>query len=326
MQFQVQPISLKPRLGARNYFDCFESSVGGLLSYCLGGQDLVKPLYCLFDCCAISTDFHGVTSLCPRAADVNALILQAFGFRREALRYNGDLGVLQSVAGPFYVDFDEYYFHGYHHYRRVHFRHASLCSQVDMVGKLTILDPVLDFTRDTGYDSNFLSIPSDINGTDALLFVYLKSASTPSKSPIELSRQLLSIIPKENLAAWKCTDTNTDGAIEHSFGLMAYKKFLVLLRNRMGNLLGADHFYRWIFPLVWKLEYLNELHSHEEACVRERNLLSDWIDKMEKLEVILLRLTSSRSEILWTSALKRWEEILSIAEEYLILEERRIGS
>jgi len=321
MRKTIIPLCRDIQFGKRNYFDCYEAAVGGLLQFHLNNTIDVKSLYSLFDAVCLSIDKQERIYLHSRLPDINNIIIQILGF--ELISFHNITELFKSNnTGPFIVDFDEFYFEGYHNYKKSHFRHASIASEVKNPSSIIILDPVLEFLGDSCCVEKTLYIPSHLNDDNALVFIIIKDNNkNENHDKIFYSDQLTLNISKYNTNIWRSEYINNDSEIYY-FGISALEKFMELLMNKNNNVYNTE-FYKWIYPLVWKQEFLQKLDDPQSLLISSH--MRNIINEMEQLELILLRLKSSKNNRLHNSAIKRWNKIVSMLYKYLKLENERIG-
>lgn len=320
MRKTIFPICRDIQFGKRNYFDCYEAAVGGLLQYHLNDSIDVKSLYCLFDAVCLSIDQQQGIYLHSRIPDINYIILQILGF--DPLSFTNVSELLKSNnADPFIIDFDEYYFEGYHNFRKTHFRHASIATEVINPYSIKILDPVLEFLGDSCCVEKILSIPGYLEDANALDFIILTDKNKNATHGKILNYEQLKIsISKNNIEFWQGKKFNNDDQLYY-FGIAAFDKFTELFTNATHNVFSTE-FYKWIYPLVWKEEYFTKIDNPQSLLISSH--LKDLINEMEQLEVILLRLKSSNNARLHKSAIIRWDNIVSKIHKYIKLENERI--
>jgi hypothetical protein len=315
----ITPICREILYGKRNYFDCYEAAVGGLLQYHLNDTVDVKSLYSLFDAVSLSIDDEEKLFLHSRALDVNSLMVQVLGF--EPLSFSDITALVETNTeeSPFIVDFDEYYFEGYHNYQTCHFTHAALAADILDRSRIIILDPVLEFMGDSCCVEKILRVPDYPDNVQALTGTILRKRN--DFHPSCITDRLVTDILINNIEVWRGGETNTGGE-SHFFGLTALEKFTEALNNNGEYIFGTD-FYKWIYPIVWKEEYLQKFNDFSSLTISSH--LRMIINEMEQFETILLRLKSSGNARLRGSALKRWDDIVSMAYKYISLERERIG-
>jgi hypothetical protein len=318
MRKKITPICRKILYGKRNYFDCYEAAVGGLLQYHLNGTVDVKSLYSLFDAVSLSIDNKGKISLHSRVLDVNSLMIQVLGFEPLSFPDITALEECNNHESPFIVDFDEYYFKGYHNYQTCHFGHAALATEILDRSRIIILDPVLEFMGDSCCVEKILTVPDHPDDVQALTGTILRKLN--DFHPSGITDRLVTDILRNNIEVWRGGEAGTGGQ-SYYFGLTALENFTDVLKNN-GKYDFSIEFYKWIYPLVWKEEYLNR--SNDSRSLSISSHLKMIIHEMEQFETILLRLKSSGNARLRGSALKRWDTIVSMAYKYIILERERI--
>jgi hypothetical protein len=314
----ITPICREIRFGKRNYFDCYEAAVGGLLQYHVNSSVDVKSLYSLFDAVSLSIDNKERIYLHSRALDVNNFMMQVLGFEPMAFSDITTLLEINPHDSPFIIDFDEYYFKGYHNYQTTHFRHAALATEVLDYSRIIILDPVLEFMGDSCCVEKILTVPDHLDDMQVLTCTILRERKGFHAESIKKD-QLETDILRINTDVWRGGET--EGEIYY-FGLTALEKFKNVLMNNGKYIIGTE-FYKWIYPLVWKEEYLQKRNDSRSLMISSH--LRKMITEMEQLETILLRLKSSKNARLHHSALERWDKITSMVYQYITLERERIG-
>ncbi|MGB9591860.1 MAG: hypothetical protein ACPL1K_05025, partial [Candidatus Kryptoniota bacterium] len=257
---------------------------------------------------------------------VNQMLLRAFNFEMRPYASISTLSGELNGSVPFLAEFDEYYFEKYSHFRKDHFLHASFARRIVSGSSIEIVDPVLRWETDYGFENKVLGIPSlSPNGKrDVARFYLLRengSGITASPDWQILERQLLTL----NLEMWKLQNFFVASVGSRSYaGITALRIFSeIIVGDALVSKASARQFYKWIFPFVWKLEYFRK--SLSPGAVLQVSLMESIVREMEIFEGVLLRLLVSRDSYLHSAAVKRWARIISLVEKYIELEASRLA-
>lgn len=308
------------KFNQRNYFDCYESSFGGMLAYYNNDYDFILSLYCIPD--AVSLYINQDTSeimLNSRSLDINNFAISNLGFTIYGSSVI-DKFSLRNKERPFVICFDEFYVKENNHYKKKHFSHASVGIGIIDPLHIKVQDPELRIPLSLqSYCERIISFDNDIlDKPDAIIFYLLEKKNNFSLLKFD---ELFKSISLNNIKIWN-NSIFTGDQLSVFFGLDALILFEKGLKDFQGINLAAQEFYKWIFPLYWKKHYIQKFDdslSNETA-----KLLTIIIEEMEIFETNLLRLITNYKESLHFISIERWGKIISEIKKYIRVEEVRV--
>ena len=307
--------------GQRNYFDCYESAIGGLVAIEINNYNFVLNFYSQLDCLALILGDQEQLLLQPRPIDLNILLLNLIGY--ELSRVSLD-ELLLNLSSYFVIEFDEFYTKENSHYRKQHFDHASLGVEILNKFSFKVVDPELIVSSKDSYSdtSRIISFDNTIyDKKDKIFFYILKRKNNnivycDTNWQNETSKRIF----EANIHLWLGEAEIKNKKI--FYGFSALKIFLDFLTNFSKIELAVREFYKWIFPLFWKREFLRKNCLSQKKDVY--SILEKIINEMEIFETMLLRLVANYETKLHASAIIRWENIMSLLSKYVQLEKLNI--
>ncbi len=295
----------KQPIGRRNYFDCFESTIGGVIAERIAKPEAVLSLFSLPDAFALVQTEDKKAELLCRCFDVNSSILGFYNLAVEEFTEFEEFIKRRKSDESFFLVYDEFYVLENNNYNKTSFIHASVGKEVLSKNSFKVSDPQLIVENNYGYDDRIINFQS------------------PAGSKIECSFYLVNAIPgsERNYTEFvvgmeRFNAENWKGKQEIAglfTGIAAAMKYKELLEEQI----FIKDFYKWIFPLVWKREYLK---NQNESEITE--LLSQVINEMEVFETNILRLKISFSEKLFQKSLSRFDNIIELLDKYIELNNR----
>lgn len=325
---EILPLVLtNQKIGQRHYFDCYESAFGGLSAYYSNNFSFIRDLYSTLDCFGLIMNEDNKVLLDSRSIDINGLTREILGLTLLPFTKYEDLDKINKDGCLFVIAFDEYYVHENNHYKKVHFSHASLGLEIIDKQTIRIIDPGLEITKLVGYsaDERIISFDEQIyNDNDGITFFILeksKNISIGLDSSAE-QKKIINSLEKLNIDLWKNRVKQPQGNLNFHFGFKALEIFTESLTDFSKVEHAASEFYKWIFPVYWKLFYLkNNRDENSEPAIE---LLQTIIKEMEIFETNILRLRGGYKAELHNSSIQRWDKIVSLFHEYIEKEEKRI--
>lgn len=316
---QLPLVLFNQPIGQRNYFDCYESALGGLIAAEINNYELTQNLYSLIDCFVLINDEKERVFLQPKAVDVNELITLIFGLEIASC----SIDEIIACKKNFVLSYDEYYAKENYHYRKKHFNHASLGLEIISKLNFKIIDPGLEITKPVGYsaDERTISFDNEIFEDQNKLLIFTMKSKNDSVNNYDDKRWQNSIIAKLeelNAALWSNKAEIRIDNKNFFYGIKALEKFSESLTEFSNVETAANEFYKWIFPLYWKNDYIKRNNS--VADNKLIILLENIIKEMEILETNLLRLKANYKSSLHNSAIKRWDNISSMIRQYIQVE------
>lgn len=309
-------------VGQRHYFDCFESAFGGLTANKTGKYDTVRDLYCLFDAVALVWDEKDNIQLKSRVINVDESIRKIFGFTLRKFRQFSEFSKSYDGLSVFVVVFDEYYLKENQNYLKTHFTHASIVKKMIDKNNLIVVDPGLEITKPVGYsaDERELFIPDELYESNSCFFYTLGTEDKEHSYEVMNITKMQNQISKFNLNCWE--NVENQSVPNFLYGKEALIEFGTKLSNKKIIAKSSTEFYKWIFPLFWKKNYIENLNTQSGKELAK--ILSGIIKELEIFETNLMRLVNSTNESLYVASQKRWEKIIELISIYIRLEKERV--
>lgn len=322
----MQPLVLQNQMpGQRHYFDCYESAFGGLLAFHHGNVKAILNLYSIVDSLSLTIDPKtGGIILKSRALDINNLVMNALGYELVELKKIKTLFNHYKKNKIFITVFDEFFVKENNNYLKKHFSHASLTYGITNKDTLQVMDPVLKITKDgNSFDKRIITFDTKIFTLDrAILFYFMKKKDGKTYISNQYLHKLYEKFSQINLDIWNNTISNNSNSNYYYYGLESFIVFTNSLKDLSCVEQAATEFYKWIFPIYWKREYLKSFNK--EINTKIIHILNKIISEMEIFETNLLRLTAFRKEKLYFATISRWERIIILFKKYISLEKIRV--
>lgn len=319
---QLPLILFNQPIGQRNYFDCYESALGGLLALEIKNYQFIQNIYSIIDCLALNISKNGKFYLQSKTIDINTFLINTLGFEINT----SSIEEMKGFKKNFVLSFDEYYVKENSHYMKEHFYHASLGIEIINKRCFKVIDPGLQITTNDGYTAaeRFINFDNEIYGDKkniTLLNLKLKSDLKIGYNNKKWQENLKRKLKEFNIDLWLNRTDILNHNQNYHYGIKAIRIFAEALLEFKNIETTANIFYKWIFPLYWKKEYL--IRNSKREASQTISLLENIIKEMEMFETILLRMKTKFKSNLHNSAIKRWEEIMIKITEYVQLELER---
>jgi len=297
----------KQPIGKRNYFDCFESTIGGVIAERIAKPEAVLSLFSLPDAFALVQTEDKKAELLCRCFDVNSSILGFYNLAVEEFTEFEEFIKKRKSDESFFLVYDEFYVLENNNYNKTSFIHASVGKEILSSNSFKVSDPQLIVENNYGYDDRIINFQSPAGSKIECSYYLVKDIQGSENN----FNDFVSGMEKFNADNWK-------GKQEISglfTGIEAAKKYKELLTEKI----FIKDFYKWIFPLVWKREYL--IKNEETTIIKS---LDEIIREMEVFETNLLRINSVFSDRLYQKALSRFDLIIDLLGVYIELNNRRV--
>lgn len=311
------------KIGQRNYFDCFEASYGGLLAFHIKNYRLIRDFYCLFDCFSLIESSTQKVQLSSRSFDINNYAYNMFGFEEVKIDSLLKSSIKTQIHEPFIIYLDEYYVRENKNYHSSHFYHCSLGKKIVSRNRIIVIDPGLEITKGIGYsaDERIINIDNEIFAKpENFLIIIAKRKNNCDHDQRVKNKNVLSMflsLRKLNFDYWNRSSVENNTTSTVFFGLEALEVLgqMISTPSIINDI--SNNFYKWIFPIYWKYDYLKRISLENPKYSRICNILFSLIHKMEIVETILLRLRSNYSSKLHESLTQKFNDLYSMVIIYL---------